>query len=116
MPADIPARKTISTPLGEGTLNALDFAASSAYGPPIRVLPDANVIKIGGQSIFDRGKAAVWPLVKEIAAPVPRTTRSLSAWAAEPALATPTASGWNSVCPPESLPQSAAPPAFRTAI
>src|ERR1044071_9050507 len=68
MPDNITARRTISTPLGNGTLNVCDFAASSAYGPPIRVLPDVNVIKIGGQSIFDRGKTAVWPLVKEIAA------------------------------------------------
>jgi len=67
MPAEVPARKTISTPLGDGTLNARDFNAASAYGPPIRVLPDVHVLKIGGQSIFDRGKAAVWPLVEEIA-------------------------------------------------
>jgi molybdenum storage protein len=68
MPPDIPARKTISTPLENGTLNVRDFDAASAYGPPIRVFPDVNVVKIGGQSIFDRGKAAVWPLVEEIAA------------------------------------------------
>src|SRR5215813_9103433 len=68
MPADVSARKTISTPLGDGTLNARDFNAASAYGPPIRVLPDVHVLKIGGQSVFDRGKAAVWPLVEEIAA------------------------------------------------
>jgi molybdenum storage protein len=68
MATDIPARKTISTPLGDGTLNVRDFAAAAAYGPFIRVLPNVNVLKIGGQSIFDRGKAAVWPMVEEIAA------------------------------------------------
>ena len=31
-----------------------------------RILPQANVIKIGGQSIIDRGRAAVYPLVDEI--------------------------------------------------
>ena len=31
-----------------------------------RILPDATVIKIGGQSIIDRGRAAVYPLVDEI--------------------------------------------------
>lgn len=67
MHAEMPARKTISTPLGDGTLNVRDFNVVSAYGPPIRVLPDVHVLKIGGQSIFDRGKAAVWPLVEEIA-------------------------------------------------
>lgn len=37
------------------------------YGAPIRVLPDVNVVKIGGQSIMDRGRAAVFPLVEELA-------------------------------------------------
>jgi molybdenum storage protein len=36
-------------------------------GPSIvSILPDANVIKIGGQSIIDRGRAAVFPLIDEI--------------------------------------------------
>jgi Amino acid kinase family len=30
------------------------------------ILPKANVIKIGGQSFIDRGKAAVFPLLEEI--------------------------------------------------
>jgi molybdenum storage protein len=33
-----------------------------------RILPDATVVKIGGQSIIDRGRAAVYPLVEELAA------------------------------------------------
>src|ERR1700747_418965 len=33
-----------------------------------RILPDATVIKIGGQSVIDRGRAAVYPLVHEIVA------------------------------------------------
>lgn len=33
-----------------------------------RILPDAAVIKIGGQSIIDRGRAAVYPLIDEIVA------------------------------------------------
>ncbi len=32
-----------------------------------RILPDATVLKIGGQSLIDRGRAAVYPLVGEIA-------------------------------------------------
>jgi molybdenum storage protein len=31
-----------------------------------RILPDVTVIKIGGQSVIDRGRAAVYPLVDEI--------------------------------------------------
>ncbi len=35
---------------------------------PIRpILPDTKVVKIGGQSIMDRGKSALFPLAKEIA-------------------------------------------------
>src|SRR6059058_2922732 len=34
--------------------------------PVIQILPDANVIKIGGQSFIDRGRAAVFPLIEEI--------------------------------------------------
>src|SRR4029453_6713312 len=33
-----------------------------------RILPWANMVKIGGQSIIDRGRAAVYPLLDEIAA------------------------------------------------
>lgn len=33
-----------------------------------RILPDAMVLKIGGQSVIDRGRAAVYPLVDEIVA------------------------------------------------
>ncbi len=32
------------------------------------MLPEVNVIKVGGQSFFDRGRSAVAPLVEEIAA------------------------------------------------
>src|SRR5438552_7250439 len=34
--------------------------------PVIQILPAANVIKIGGQSFIDRGRAAVFPLIEEI--------------------------------------------------
>lgn len=33
-----------------------------------RILPDVSVIKIGGQSFIDRGRAAVFPLIEEIVA------------------------------------------------
>src|SRR3954447_17731770 len=34
--------------------------------PDYAILPDANVLKIGGQSVIDRGRAAVYPLVDEL--------------------------------------------------
>jgi len=44
--------------LEKSSENSLDFA----------ILPWVNVVKIGGQSIMDRGRAAVYPLVSEIVA------------------------------------------------
>ncbi|GIW41454.1 MAG: uridylate kinase [Candidatus Binatia bacterium] len=35
---------------------------------PVALLPEVKVIKIGGQSIMDRGRAAVFPLIEEIVA------------------------------------------------
>lgn len=35
-------------------------------GRVIRMLPEVNVLKIGGQSIIDRGKKAVYPILEEI--------------------------------------------------
>src|SRR5438552_6408211 len=40
--------------------------------PVIQVLPEANVIKIGGQSFIDRGRAAVFPLIDELVENLPR--------------------------------------------
>jgi len=42
----------------------LQVAAEAAAD--FRILPDATVIKVGGQSIIDRGRAAVYPLIDEI--------------------------------------------------
>jgi molybdenum storage protein len=38
----------------------------------IQILPDANVIKIGGQSFIDRGREAVFPLIDEIVENLPK--------------------------------------------
>ena len=38
----------------------------------VRILPDANVIKVGGQSFIDRGREAVFPLIDEIVENLPR--------------------------------------------
>ena len=40
--------------------------------PTIQILPEANVIKIGGQSFIDRGRAAVFPLIDELVENFPR--------------------------------------------
>ncbi|ATQ67485.1 MULTISPECIES: amino acid kinase family protein [Methylosinus] len=42
--------------------------AAAEASADYRILPDATVIKIGGQSVIDRGRAALYPLVDEIVA------------------------------------------------
>lgn len=59
-------RRTIPTPLHNQTFAAQPSMEAMDYSPPIRVMPDVNVIKIGGQSIMDRGRSAVLPLMAEI--------------------------------------------------
>jgi molybdenum storage protein len=52
--------------LMERSLSDPELQAKANEAADFRILPDANVIKIGGQSVIDRGRAAVYPLVDEI--------------------------------------------------
>ena len=52
----------------ERALTDAQLQAAAATAEDFRILPDATVIKIGGQSVIDRGRAAVYPLVDEIVA------------------------------------------------
>ena len=58
------------TPLGKrlvtGSLNDPAVMKATEATPNFTILPWVNVVKIGGQSIMDRGRAAVYPLVEEI--------------------------------------------------
>jgi len=54
--------------LMQRSLNDAQLQAAAAAAEDFRILPDASVIKIGGQSIIDRGRAALYPLVDEIVA------------------------------------------------
>jgi molybdenum storage protein len=49
-----------------GPASALQGVLGQTYEAAIKILPDVNVIKIGGQSIMDRGRPAVFPLIDEI--------------------------------------------------
>lgn len=49
-----------------GSLSNEKLLAQTATQPPIQILPDANLLKIGGQSFIDRGSEAVFPLMDEI--------------------------------------------------
>ena len=54
--------------LVDGSLTDEALLLQTEAHPVLPLLPDANVVKIGGQSIIDRGRAAVFPLLDEIVA------------------------------------------------
>jgi molybdenum storage protein len=54
--------------LMQRSLNDPQLLAAVESAQDYRILPEAAVIKIGGQSVIDRGRAAVYPLVDEIVA------------------------------------------------
>ena len=58
--------------LVHGSLTDETLLAQTDAQPTLPILPDANVIKIGGQSLIDRGRAAVFPVIDEIVANLPR--------------------------------------------
>ena len=49
-----------------GSLTDEQLLAHTKNTPPVRLIPDANVVKIGGQSFIDRGRSAVFPMIDEI--------------------------------------------------
>ena len=51
--------------LMQRSLGDPELAAAVDAAPNFRILPDAIVVKIGGQSIIDRGRTAVYPLVDD---------------------------------------------------
>ena len=60
-------RRTLGSRLEGATLTTGRSAAGIEHAPRA-MMPDVRVLKIGGQSIMDRGAAAVHPLLEEIVA------------------------------------------------
>ncbi|MFG1300131.1 uridine kinase [Xanthobacter sp. V3C-3] len=54
--------------LSQRSLTDPQLLAAAEAAADYRILPEASVIKIGGQSVIDRGRAAVYPLLEEIVA------------------------------------------------
>src|SRR5436305_13420787 len=54
--------------LVEGSLSDDELLSRTGRQATIQILPEANVVKVGGQSFIDRGRAAVFPLIEEIVA------------------------------------------------
>lgn len=64
---DDSGRLHIDSPLMAESLMDRELLARTDSGDVFRPLPQLNVVKLGGQSIIDRGAAVVLPLVDEIA-------------------------------------------------
>ncbi len=54
--------------LMQRSLTDMQLQAAAEAAADFRILPDATVVKIGGQSIIDRGRAGLYPLMDEIVA------------------------------------------------
>ncbi len=55
-----------------GSLSDPDLQTRTGERPGVEILPEATVVKIGGQSMIDRGRRAVFPIVEEIVENLPR--------------------------------------------
>jgi molybdenum storage protein len=62
----MPERRTIASALGEAPMT--DTGTGIVDYRPVAIMPEVRVIKIGGQSIMDRGRKAVFPILEEIVA------------------------------------------------
>jgi molybdenum storage protein len=57
-------RKAISSTMEGATLTTGDMRGVSY--DPVAIMPDVKVVKIGGQSVMDRGRAALFPILDEL--------------------------------------------------
>jgi molybdenum storage protein len=60
-------RHLIDNALGDSTLTSAGVAAGFDYDP-VAMMPDTKVVKVGGQSVMDRGRAALFPILDELVA------------------------------------------------
>src|SRR6266436_3044117 len=69
-------KSELLTNLGEalmaGSLTDDELIAQTGRPALVKIIPDANVVKIGGQSLIDRGRSAVFPLIDEVVANLSR--------------------------------------------
>ena len=65
--APAPNAAPLESLLMSRSLSDSDLMAASDLAPDYAILPEASVVKIGGQSLIDRSRAAVYPVVQELA-------------------------------------------------
>jgi len=63
---DKTGRLHIQSPLMGESLMDKELLASTTTTPVYRLMPDLTVVKIGGQSIIDRGRKALLPILDEL--------------------------------------------------
>src|ERR1700704_3605626 len=60
-------RRQIASSLVNATLTTGGSPAGLDYSP-VAMMPDVRVLKIGGQSVMDRGREALFPILDEVTA------------------------------------------------
>ena len=60
-------RRKLPSKLADSTMTTAGDGAKFDYSP-IAMMPDVKVMKMGGQSVMDRGRAAVFPILDELVA------------------------------------------------
>lgn len=62
----------LGTALEKESLTDQNVLRQTSEPSLIQILPDANVLKVGGQSFMDRGRIAVFPFLEELVENLPR--------------------------------------------
>lgn len=65
---DTVSRASLESLLMSRSLNDTELMRASDTAADYAILPEVSVVKIGGQSLIDRGRIAVYPLVDELVA------------------------------------------------
>jgi len=61
-------RRKLPSLLADSSLTSQTDSAKGFTYSPVAMMPDVKVFKIGGQSVMDRGRAAVFPILDELVA------------------------------------------------
>jgi molybdenum storage protein len=61
---NVAERRDIAGPLAGATLTSANIGGLDY--DPVELMPDVKVLKIGGQSMLDRGRSAIFPLLDEL--------------------------------------------------
>src|SRR5207253_7051688 len=61
--SDVAERRVIASALSESSMTGDKMTFDYE---PVALMPDVRVIKLGGQSLMDRGRAAIFPVLDEL--------------------------------------------------